>query len=116
MTTEVKLAVAKVVGHSLCVASSDGDKLYEHIAKALEAKSCVTLSFSGVTLLTSAFLNGAIGRLYGEFSEEIIRALLKVEGIERDDKTLIKAVTNNAKQYFKDPQKYRQAVKAAEEN
>lgn len=56
MANEVKLSVAKVVGHSLCVASSDGDKLYEHIAKALEAKSCVTLSFSGVTLLTPVAL------------------------------------------------------------
>lgn len=116
MTTEVKLSVAKVAGHSLCVASSDGDKLYEHIAKALKANSRVTLSFSGVTLLTSAFLNGAIGRLYGEFSEETISALLKAEDIERDDMMLIKAVTDNAKQYFKDPPKYRQAVKEAEEN
>ena len=116
MANEVKLSVAKVSGHSLCVASCDGDKLYEHIAKALEANSCVVLSFSGVTLLTCAFLNSAIGRLYGKFSEETIRALLKVEDIEQDDMLLIKAVTDNAKQYFKDPQRYRQAVKDAEEN
>jgi len=116
MANEVKLAVAKVVGHSLCVASSDGDKLYELIEKALEAKSCVTLSFRDVTLLTSAFLNSAIGRLYGKFSEETIRDSLKAEDIEQDDLRLIKAVTDNAKQYYKDPQRYRQAITEAEEN
>ena len=116
MTSTIKVSVTKVVDNSLCVASSDGDKLYEHIAKALEADSCVMLSFNGVTLLTSAFLNSAIGRLYGKFSEEKIRALLKVEDIEHDDKLLIKAVADNAKQYFKDPQRYKQAIKVAEEN
>lgn len=116
MANEVKLSVAEVVGHSLCVASSDGDKLYERIAKALEANSRVTLSFSGVTLLTSAFLNSAVGRLYGNFSEEAIKNSLKAEDIEKDDLKLIKAVTDNAKQYYKDPQRYRQAVTEAEEN
>ncbi len=116
MTSEVKVSVTNVVGNSLCVASSDGDKLYEHIVPALEAGQCVRLSFRDVTLLTSAFLNGAIGRLYGKFSEEEIRSRLKVEDVEQDDMQLIKAVADNAKQYFKDPQKYRQAVMAAEDS
>lgn len=107
MTNEIKLSVTTVVGNRLCVASSDGGKLYEHIAKALEADNCVMLSFSDITLLTAAFLNNAIGRLYGKFSEEKIRALLKVEDIERDDMLLIKAVADNAKQYFKAQQRYR---------
>lgn len=116
MTSEIKLSVTQVVGNNLCVASSDGDKLYEHIISALEAGQCVRLSFRNVTLLTSAFLNSAIGRLYGKLSEEEIRLRLKVEDIEQDDMQLIKAVADNAKQYFKDPQKYRQAIMAAEEN
>ena len=116
MANEVKLAVAEVVGNKLCVDSRDGQKLYALIEKALEAKSCVILSFRGVTLLTSAFLNSAIGRLYGKFSEEDIRASLKAEDIEQDDLRLIKAVTDNAKQYFKDPKRYKAAVKAAEED
>lgn len=117
MTNEIKISVEKVVGNALCVASSDGEKLYQHIFEALEANNCVTLSFSGVTLLTSAFLNSAIGRLYdGKFTEEKLRASLKVADIEQDDKLLIKAVTDNAKQYFKDPQKYKQAMKTAEES
>ena len=116
MANEVKLSVAKVVGNKLCVDSRDGHKLYEQIEKALEANRYVTLSFSGVTLLTSAFLNSAIGRLYGKFSEEAIRDSLKAEDIEQDDLMLIKAVTDNAKQYFKDKPRYRAAVKAAEED
>ena len=113
---EIKLSVTQVVGNSMCVASSDGDKLYERIVSVLEAGQCAKLSFRDVALLTSAFLNSAIGRLYGKFSEEEIRSQLKVEDIEQDDMQLIKAVADNAKQYFKDPQRYKQAIMAAEEN
>jgi len=69
------------------------------------------LSFHNVSTLTSAFLNAAIGQLYGEFSEEQIRALLKVQDMQSDDLALLKRVVETAKEYFKDPQKFDQAVR-----
>jgi hypothetical protein len=111
MSKELVLSIFEAVGSPLCVASSDGQRVYDRLAAVLREGRSVTLSFHNVTTLTSAFLNAAIGQLYGSFSEEQIRALLKVQDIQSDDLALLKRVVDTAKQYFKDPQKFDQAVR-----
>jgi hypothetical protein len=99
----VIIKVFEVVGSKLCVASSDGQKVHDQIAAALNAGKHVRLSFSNVESLTSAFLNAAIGQLYAEFSEQKIRGSLSVSDMTRDDVELLKRVVEAAKQYFKNP-------------
>ena len=111
MQKELTISIFEVVGSPLCVASSDGQKIYDRLAAALKEGQSTILSFHNVSTLTSAFLNAAIGQLYGEFNEEQIRALLKVKDMESDDLALLKRVVETAKQYFKDPQKFDQAVR-----
>ncbi len=110
MPEDIQISMFETVGSQLCVASDDGQKIYERLAAALKADRSVALSFHNVTALTSAFLNAAIGQLYGTFSEEHIRSLLKVEGVEPDDLALLKRVVDTAKLYFKDPERFNQVV------
>ena len=110
MNGEVELSVYEIVGSALCVASDDGQKVYDRIEAALKEGRSVALSFRNVTSLTSAFLNAAIGQLYGSFDEEQIRARLKVQNMEADDRALLKRVVDTAKEYFKDPHRFDQAV------
>ena len=110
MKKDTKVSVYEVVGSHLCVASGDGEKVYKRLAAALENGRSVLLSFHNVGALTSAFLNTAIGQLYGQFSEEQIRSSLRLEDIESDDLALLKRVVDTAKQYFKDPQRFDQAL------
>lgn len=116
MKENLVISLYEVIGNSLCVASSDGQKAYERVAAALKEDRNITLSFRNITLLTSAFLNSAIGQLYGTFSEEKIRSLLEIRDIQPDDLALLKRVVETAKQYFKDPKKFNQAIKEALEN
>ena len=111
MPEDIRISIFEAVGSPLCVASSDGQEVYERLAAALNADRSVTLSFHNVTTLTSAFLNAAIGQLYGKFSEEQIRSLLKVVDVEPDDLALLKRVVDTAKQYFKGPQRFDQVVR-----
>ena len=111
MSEEIKISIFEVVGSHLCVASSDGQKVYDRLDTVLKTNRNVVLSFYNVTTLTSAFLNAAIGQLYGKFEEDQIRSLLKVEDVEQDDLALLKRVVNNAKQYFKDPERFKQAFR-----
>lgn len=111
MQKDVTISIFEVVGSPLCVASGDGQKVYERLASALKEGRGVLLSFHNVSTMTSAFLNAAIGQMYGEFGEEQIRALLKVQDMQPDDLALLKRVVETAKQYFKDPQKFDQAVR-----
>jgi hypothetical protein len=111
MQKDVNISIFEVVGSPLCVASGDGQRVYERLASVLREDRGVVLSFYNVSTLTSAFLNAAVGQLYGEFSEEKIRELLKLQDVQSDDLELLKRVVDTAKQYFKDPQKFDQAVR-----
>jgi len=111
MQKNVTISIFEVVGSPLCVASGDGQKVYERIAAAFRKGRRVKLSFHNISTLTSAFLSAAIGQLYGKFSEEEIRAMLKVQDMQQDDLSLLKRVVVTAKEYFKDPQKFDQAVR-----
>ena len=111
MPEDIRISMFEIVGGSLCVASSDGQKIYDRLAAALKADRHVVISFNKVTTLTAAFLNAAIGQLYGTFSEEKIRSLLKVKDVGSVDLALLKRVVGNAKLYFKDPQKFDQVVR-----
>lgn len=111
MQKNMTLSIFTVVGSPLCVASGDGQKVYERLAAALREGRSVILSFHNISTLTSAFLNAAVGQLYGEFSEEQIRALLKVQDMQPDDLALLKRVVDTAKQYFKDPDRFDQTLR-----
>jgi hypothetical protein len=113
MSQDVYISIFETVGSHLCVASDDGQKVYDRIARALKEGRRVTVSFLNVDGLTSAFLNAAIGQLYGSFTAEQIRSLLNVQDMQPDDVALLKRVVETAKQYFKDPGRFQQAVQEA---
>lgn len=106
-----RVSVFEVVGHALCVASDDGQRVHDRLSTALKGNRNVDLSFRNVTTLTPAFLNSAVGQLYGTFSEDQIRTLLRVEGMSLDDTILLERVVDTAKLYFKDPQRFEEAFR-----
>lgn len=113
MKKNITINVFEIVGSPLCVASDDGQRVFERIANAFKEEKNVTISFLNVSSITSAFLNAAIGQLYGSFSQDQIRARLKVKDMQPDDLALLKRVVDTAKQYFKDPKRFNRAVQDA---
>ena len=106
MIKTIPISVYEVVGSPLCVAPGDGEKVHSRLGSALKHNQKVLLSFRNVSVLTSAFLNAAIGQLYGEFDEKKIRASLEVEDIDSDDVVLLKLVVDTAKRYFGNPERF----------
>lgn len=102
MSRNLTVSTFEIVGNSLCVASDDGQKVYDCIATALRNGQGVTLSFRNVSAITPTFLNTAIGQLYGAFSVELVRSLLKVQDLQIDDLALLKRVVDTAKLYFQE--------------
>ncbi len=111
MRKDMDISIFEVVGSPLCVASGDGQKVYERLAPVIEQGRGAVLSFRNVALLTSAFLNTAIGQLYGKFDEDQIRSSLKIADMEPDDIALLKRVVETAKRYFKDPERFDRTVR-----
>lgn len=95
----IKIIVAETAGDDCCVAACDGQKVYDRIAAALTEKKQVELSFVGTSEITPAFLNSALGQLYGIFPAELIDNNLFFTDILKEDEIILKRVLERAKTY-----------------
>lgn len=111
MSEKVEVRLVDIIGSGVCTASEDGQKVYDVTCSALRSGKSVCLSFEQVEDLTSAFLNSAVGKLYGEFSEDEIKSKISVSNASPDDLVLLKRVVDRAKDFFKDPERFRKAKK-----
>lgn len=109
MSQPITVRVRDIIGSPLCVSAEDGQILHDKIAPLVRDDVHVVLSFRGVDTVISAFLNAAIGQLYGEFSEDRVRGLLSFEDVTDDDLTLVKRVAENAVIYFKNAAQFDRA-------
>jgi hypothetical protein len=111
---ETKLSIAQIVGGGICVAAEDGNKVHDAIRNEIQKGNRVAISFSGITRLTTAFLNSAIGQLYGAYSDEQIRQhLAPPEDAEPWQLTRLKLVVDRAKVFFADPNSVKSALSRA---
>jgi len=107
---KINIEIYSIVGNPLCVAAEDGEKVYLRIKEALKKKKKVVLFFKNVKMLKSAFLNVAIGKLYKDFNEILIKSSLSVKEMTDEDKVLLKRVTTRAKAFYKDPDKLKKSI------
>ena len=110
-TQEIIVRAFDVIGSPLGVSSDDGQKVHDKIAPLLREGRKVSLSFERIETIISAFLNAAIGQLYGEFPEDRIRELFGVRDMSPEDLALLKRVVDNAKLYFKNRAQFDEAWK-----
>lgn len=110
-----ELELSGIVGSGLCVAASDGQKVFAEIVESMKSGKKVCLSFHGVEDLTSAFLNCAVGQLYGKYPEKEIseRLSIKEDSVSAQDLMLLLRVTERARDFFKDPERHKVAAKNA---
>lgn len=109
MSPEIHLRIFDIVGSPLFVSVEDGEKVYEKIRPLVKAGKKVVLSFDRVDIVISAFLNAAIGQLYGEFEDSKIKECISYQNMLPEDKTLLEQVIANAISYFNNKENYDQA-------
>ena len=109
MNQPITVRVYDIVGGPLCVSTEDGERLREKLSPLLKAARPVVVSFERVDTIISAFLNAAIGQLYGELSEDHIDRLLTIRDISDDDDEVLRYVIDNAKAYFNNPDEFDRA-------
>lgn len=106
----VKILVNNFITLNQGITSEEGQPIYDKIAEALSQEEEVTLDFADVTFLTTAFLNVVIGTLYKDYTSEQLRAMLHVVNANDETVARIKKVTDNAKSFYSDEDKFNQAV------
>lgn len=102
--------IINVVGDSYCIEAEDGEKVFSLINKAISENKKVVLSFLNVEMLTTAFLNTAVGQLYRDFSEEKIKESLSVKDMSQNGLNALKRVVETAKLYYKDPEAMQRSI------
>lgn len=108
MTNPIAVRIHDLVG-PICASTEDAQSIYDKIFPILADDRPVVLVFDGVEIVISAFLNVAVGQLFGTMPEDKIRALLSVSDIADDDRELLEVVMENAKRYFERPSDYDRA-------
>ena len=94
------IKINEVIGGNFAVTTDDGNLVFNLLDKNLEEQKKTKLDFSEVIVLTTAFLNAAIGQLYSKYKSEEISPYLKLINVADEDKILVKKVTERAKEYF----------------
>ena len=107
---DITISIINTIADGYGVEAEDGQKVFELILKAFEGKKKVTLSFRNIEMLTTAFLDTAVGQLYKDFSEEYIKENLKVSDISDSGKVALKRVVETAKLYYKDPDALKRSI------
>jgi hypothetical protein len=69
---------------------ADGEVIHRLIAKELRARRNVTLSFSGIKSIPSAFVNAALVKLLEEFEFDYVRSRLSIVDSTRQINRLIR--------------------------
>ena len=86
------------------MSTEDGKKLFEVLYENLKQSKKIELSFEGIDMLISHFLNESIGKLYEKFDNwDILDKSIEYQEIDGDDLELLKEkVIPTAKNHFKD--------------
>lgn len=108
--TELHIKVYDEVGGEIAVSGEDGDKLHSKISKALASQLNVILDFVNIKIITTAFLNAAIGQLYSEYTGDELNAKLRFKNVSPDDAPLFAKVAKRAKEYFKNKEEFENTV------
>ena len=90
------------VGGNAAISVDDGNKVFNLISKSINENLKVILDFNNIKLMTSPFLNAAIGQLYGVFSDDIVKNHLNIINLSDIHIETFKRVVDRAREYFKD--------------
>ncbi len=92
------------------ITPEEGTPVFETIVQAFKEGCNVTLDFSDVTMLTTAFLNVVIGDLYKDYTSEDLKNRLALINYTDSTAARIKKVTDNAKLFYKDKESFNKDV------
>jgi len=104
VSEEIVIKIVDLFDARYCCLAGDGEKVYNAIAQILRDGNKVCLCFDGVDIMTSAFLNSAIGRLYdGKFDYDMLNKNIRAVDIDQYNLSIIKRIVENAKRFYSEP-------------
>ncbi len=117
MTTEglEKVEIATFIKGSTAVSVTDGDNVFKKLDEFFIKSKAVELDFRGIELLTTSFLNAAVGQLYSKYDSPFLQEHLKVINLSKEDIPLMRLVIQRAKSYFANKESFENSVRESSE-
>jgi hypothetical protein len=110
MSEPIQIRVLDVIGRPLAVDTADGQRVHDKIAPLLRDGTKVLLSFDGINMVITAFLNTAIGQLYGEFPEDKVDSLVEVRNLLPVFQSTLDKSYELSKAFFRNPDRLKKAI------
>jgi len=83
------IKIHDIIDKSIAISTEDGKKVFEVLKNEIESgKSDIVVSFEGIAMLISHFLNESIGELYSYFGKSKWDTLDKIKYIDIDEDDL----------------------------
>lgn len=98
----MRIIIKDTINTDFAVSTDNGNEIFKLLNDNLSKGNTVLLDFGGITLMTTAFLNAAIGQLYStsQFNSDFLNDKLKIENVNDYDRPLFALVIQRAKEYF----------------
>lgn len=91
--------IRDVLKTDLAVGDDKGKYIFSLIKKSIDEKEYTIINFTGITSLTTAFLNHAIGELYTLYNSEELNSTVKIDAttLTPSQKKKVRMVMMNSK-------------------
>lgn len=100
------LKIIDIIKSDTAVSTVDGNTVYEEVNEFLKREETVSLDFSDIKYLTTAFLNAALGQLYSNtYTSEFLNKHLKIKNVG-NKASMFEMVIQRAKEYFENKPKF----------
>ncbi|REG90736.1 STAS-like domain-containing protein [Flavobacterium aquicola] len=102
------IIIREIIKGDIAVSTSDGDLVYNLITDYFKNHKTVSIDFEGISIMTTAFLNAAIGQLYSNpsYSDDFLNKHLHLKNVAKEDRILFSEVVKRAKEYFRDKDRF----------
>jgi len=107
----IEIRVTNMVDGPRGIDAADGAKVYEEVLTALKAGQRVRLSFDGIRMVITAFLNESVGKLYGALPAEQIDEMLEIIDLLPAFQTSLEKSVEWSKAYYADPERMERALR-----
>jgi hypothetical protein len=111
MNDPIRISIADLIGKPRAIAATDGETVFKEIHPYLKAGTPIALSFAGIRMVITAFLNAAIGKLYRDFTEEEIERLVEVTDLAEAFHPALQHSKTWSKAYYADPEGLERSIK-----
>ena len=116
MPDPIQINIADLIGKPRGISAADGEMVFKEIYPLVKADTPVTLSFAGIRMVITAFLNAAIGKLYRDITPEDVERLVEVVDLAEAFQPALEHSKTWSQAFYADPERLDRSIEEVMED